>query len=113
MITAATRTDAPALAKPSGLLVVEILPITKYTSRDPNPPMKLMTPLAGERSSGGTRSGIRAMMGEREIPKQTFIRNRTRMNTTRDVALEPNQSGIQAVSYTHLRAHETVLDLVC
>ena len=23
------------------------------------------------------------------------------------------QHGIQAVSYTHLRAHETVLDLVC
>src|SRR5664280_3392618 len=74
MITAATRTDAPAMANPNGLLVVEILPITKYTSREPNPPMKLMTPLAGERSSGGTRSGIRAMMGEREIPKQTFIR---------------------------------------
>src|SRR5450756_2130477 len=87
MITAATRTDAPAMANPSGLLVVEILPITKYTSRDPNPPMKLMTPLAGERSSGGTRSGIRAMMGEREIPKQTFIKNRTRMNTTRDCLL--------------------------
>src|SRR5664279_2488647 len=98
MITAATRTDAPAIAKPSGLLVVEIFPITKYTSRDPNPPMKLMTPLAGERSSDGTRSGIRAMIGEREIPRATFMKNRTSTNTTRDVAVEPNQSGIQGTS---------------
>ena len=27
--------------------------------------------------------------------------------------LHPTLMGIKAVSYTHLRAHETVLDLVC
>src|SRR5450830_173850 len=94
MITAATRTDAPAMANPSGLLVVEILPTTKYTSRDPNPPMKLMTPLAGERSSGGTRSGIRAITGDREMPIQIFTKKSTRMNAVRDVVLAPSHNGI-------------------
>ena len=51
------------------------------------------------------------------LPGETGTRSRDAAagNGWARVAAEPDASGalVYAVSYTHLRAHETVLDLVC
>ena len=56
-------------------------------------------------------------MYKRQVPPQDVI---TRDNVTVKVnavvfwrVIDPQRAVLEAVSYTHLRAHETVLDLVC
>src|SRR5664280_3245181 len=47
------------------------------------------------------------------IPKVLAVRRRQHDHPARrEQVRKPAQEGIRAVSYTHLRAHETVLDLV-
>ena len=45
--------------------------------------------------------------------KDSDISHENGVNTTKKITLNPGQNVLNAVSYTHLRAHETVLDLVC
>ena len=44
---------------------------------------------------------------------QTVVRSAVNVSTAPQMAAPENDDGWEAVSYTHLRAHETVLDLVC
>ena len=44
---------------------------------------------------------------------QVFAAERDHRRRAEAEALGADQRGLDAVSYTHLRAHETVLDLVC
>ena len=48
-----------------------------------------------------------------ELPKSEEQLAAEAKEATRVAALTPDQRKTEAVSYTHLRAHETVLDLVC
>src|SRR5665811_921130 len=60
---------------------------------------------------------LRARPRRRRLPKDEGDRRVANVPSNllvRQFAAErPNQKWIAAVSYTHLRAHETVLDLVC
>ena len=53
---------------------------------------------------------VTALIGPSGCGKSTFLRLFNRMN---DLIEGVRISGDISVSYTHLRAHETVLDLVC
>ena len=55
---------------------------------------------------------IRDRCGE-EATSQLFGVGVFELGAGEEVELEPAAEGVGPVSYTHLRAHETVLDLVC
>ena len=57
-------------------------------------------------------SGARLLV-ERELAMIKLYLDRLRLADASDQSYRNNVRGLAAVSYTHLRAHETVLDLVC
>ena len=64
-----------------------------------------------DRSSAA--SDVYKRQDQRERRQVELDRTRRRTFADHDVDLEIFERRVEAVSYTHLRAHETVLDLVC
>src|SRR5664280_1321836 len=94
VIAAMALLAAPADAAPKKKRVVDARSHTVFVSRD---------------EDGRTRTKI-------IIQKRSYLDPGTETfpgeNTGNNYAQFPNQHATSAVSYTHLRAHETVLDLV-
>ena len=64
-----------------------------------------------DRSSAA--SDVYKRQGQGQSQRATFVRDGELPSRNRLICVARAKHGEVAVSYTHLRAHETVLDLVC
>src|SRR5664280_3214051 len=123
-----SRLSGYAMTHPSSLVVIT-LPLRRPTGRHgalrSRPPPEDGRPDPHDRGALGDRVGEVAAHPHRQLPDQLGARHaggdrrlpqlgeRTVAGPDRAPVGGVQPDGHEPVSYTHLRAHETVLDLVC